>query len=56
MVQLMLPGSNAFYYGDELGMRNLPNDTKVSTVSSYGRDLIDNHLSDRQGDYGRYGR
>ncbi|GMS82236.1 hypothetical protein PENTCL1PPCAC_4411, partial [Pristionchus entomophagus] len=30
MVQLMLPGSNAFYYGDELGMRNLPNDTKVS--------------------------
>ncbi|GMR34296.1 hypothetical protein PMAYCL1PPCAC_04491 [Pristionchus mayeri] len=30
MVQLMLPGSNAFYYGDELGMRNLPNDTKAA--------------------------
>lgn len=30
MVQLLLPGSNAIYYGDELGMRNLPNDTKVA--------------------------
>ncbi|PIO75876.1 hypothetical protein TELCIR_02071 [Teladorsagia circumcincta] len=29
MTQLMLPGSNSFYYGDELGMKNLPNDSVV---------------------------
>ncbi|GMT13450.1 hypothetical protein PFISCL1PPCAC_4747, partial [Pristionchus fissidentatus] len=34
MVQLLLPGSNAIYYGDELGMRNLPNDSK--TVENRG--------------------
>lgn len=30
MLQLVLPGSNSFYYGDELGMKNLPNDSVVS--------------------------
>ncbi|VDP01883.1 unnamed protein product [Heligmosomoides polygyrus] len=29
MLQLVLPGSNSFYYGDELGMKNLPNDSVV---------------------------
>ncbi|WKX93722.1 hypothetical protein Q1695_011186 [Nippostrongylus brasiliensis] len=29
MIQLMLPGTNSFYYGDELGMMNLPNDSVV---------------------------
>ncbi|EPB68345.1 alpha amylase, catalytic domain protein [Ancylostoma ceylanicum] len=27
MLQLILPGTNNFYYGDELGMKNLPNDS-----------------------------
>ncbi|KAL6736868.1 hypothetical protein Aduo_007171 [Ancylostoma duodenale] len=29
MLQLILPGTNNFYYGDELGMKNLPNDSVV---------------------------
>ncbi|CAJ0607437.1 unnamed protein product [Cylicocyclus nassatus] len=29
MLQLILPGTNNFYYGDELGMKNLPNDSRV---------------------------
>jgi len=29
MLQLMLPGTNTFYYGEELGMRNLPNDSMI---------------------------
>ncbi|KHJ86687.1 hypothetical protein OESDEN_13555 [Oesophagostomum dentatum] len=29
MLQLLLPGTNNFYYGDELGMKNLPNDSMV---------------------------
>ncbi|VDO06638.1 unnamed protein product [Haemonchus placei] len=29
MTQLVLPGTNSYYYGDELGMKNLPNDSVV---------------------------
>ncbi|KAK6737724.1 hypothetical protein RB195_020058 [Necator americanus] len=29
MLQLILPGTNNFYYGDELGMKNLPDDSVV---------------------------
>ncbi|CAB3410938.1 unnamed protein product [Caenorhabditis bovis] len=29
MLQMVLPGTNNIYYGEELGMRNLPNDSMV---------------------------
>ncbi|CAJ0951585.1 unnamed protein product, partial [Mesorhabditis belari] len=29
LLQLMLPGTNSFYYGEEIGMRDLQNDTRV---------------------------
>ncbi|KAK6044235.1 alpha amylase, catalytic domain protein [Cooperia oncophora] len=35
MTQLILPGTNSFYYGDELGMKNLPNDSVVSEFPAY---------------------
>ncbi|VDM67889.1 unnamed protein product [Strongylus vulgaris] len=31
MLQLILPGTNNFYYGDELGMKNLPNGSSVGS-------------------------
>lgn len=35
MLQLLLPGTNSIYYGDEIGMLDLPTEKLVSKVPLY---------------------